>query len=192
MRLTGGTARGKVLLTPRGQTTRPTDARTREMLFNILAAEVVGAKVLDLYAGSGSVGLEALSRGAAACTLVEQSKTAAALIRRNLEQCGWNECGEVWALPVAAALHKLNLQNREFDLIFADPPFNDPKEWIYFAESIDKMALLLHNSTEAARYHHYLVVQHPFRQPLEFPESFDKVQERRAGESALSFFRKKL
>jgi len=191
MRLTGGSARGKVLLTPRGQTTRPTDARTREMLFNILAGEIADARVLDLYAGSGAVGLEALSRGATSCTFVEQSKPAAALIRSNLEQCGWKDSGEIWPCPVAVALRKLSMQKCAFDIIFADPPFHAADEWIHFAATIDKAAALLDNVTEAASSG-LLVVQHPQRQLLQVPASAELLETRRAGESNLSFFQKNI
>ncbi|MEO6906895.1 MAG: 16S rRNA (guanine(966)-N(2))-methyltransferase RsmD [Abditibacteriaceae bacterium] len=188
MRITGGTARGKVLLTPRGQATRPTDAKTRETLFNLLAQEVVDARFLDLYAGSGAIGLEALSRGAASCALVEQNKSAAALIRKNLELCNWQEQGMVWPCAVQVALKKLNQQNRQFDIIFADPPFDRQREWDDFAAGIDKVALLLHNSTVVSPQVGLLIVQHSFRLSLDFPEKFEPVQERRAGESMLSFF----
>lgn len=191
MRITGGTARGKVLLTPRGQTTRPTDARTRETLFNILADEVVDTRFLDLYSGSGAIGLEALSRGAASCALVEQNKAAAALIRKNLEHCNWQNHGVVWPCAVQVALRKLTQQNQQFDIIFADPPFDKQKEWDDFAEGIDKAALLLHNSTVVLPQSGLLIVQHSFRLSLDFSAIFEVVQERRAGESMLSFFRKK-
>jgi 16S rRNA (guanine966-N2)-methyltransferase len=191
MRITGGTARGKVLLTPRGQTTRPTDARTRETLFNMLADEIVDARFLDLYAGSGAIGLEALSRGAASCAFVEQNKSAAALIRKNLEHCNWQNQGVVWPCAVAVALRKLTQQNQQFDIIFADPPFDKQKEWDDFAAGIDKVALLLHNSTVVLPERGILIVQHSFRLSLDFSTVFECVQERRAGESMLSFFRKK-
>jgi 16S rRNA (guanine(966)-N(2))-methyltransferase RsmD len=191
MRLTGGTARGKVILTPRGQNTRPTDARTRETLFNILAEEIVDARFLDLYAGSGAIGLEALSRGAASCDLVEQNKSAAALIRKNLEQCNWSKKGVVWPCLVQMALKKLIQKNRQFDIIFADPPFDKQKEWDDFAAGIDKVASLLHNSTVVSTQVGLLIVQHSFRLSLDFSGVFETVQERRAGESMLTFFQRK-
>jgi 16S rRNA (guanine(966)-N(2))-methyltransferase RsmD len=191
MRITGGTARGKVLLTPRGQSTRPTDARTRETLFNILAEEIVDARFLDLYAGSGAIGLEALSRGAASCALVEQNKSAAALIRKNLEFCNWQNQGVVWPCAVQVALKKLNQKNQQFDIIFADPPFDKQKEWDDFAAGIDKVALLLHNSTVVSPQSGLLIVQHSFRLSLDFSTVFETVQERRAGESMLTFFQRK-
>jgi 16S rRNA (guanine966-N2)-methyltransferase len=191
MRITGGTARGKVLLTPRGQTTRPTDARTRETLFNMLAEEIVDARFLDLFSGSGAIGLEALSRGAASCAFVEQNKSAAALIRKNLEHCNWQNQGVVWPCAVAVALRKLTQQNQQFDIIFADPPFDKQKEWDDFAIDIDKVALLLHNSTVVLPDRGVLIVQHSFRLSLDFSTVFECVQERRAGESMLSFFQRK-
>lgn len=191
MRITGGTARGKVLLTPRGQKTRPTDARTRETVFNMLAEEIEGADFLDLYSGSGAIGLEALSRGAASCALVEQNKSAAVLIRKNLEHCNWQKQGVVWPCAVQIAVKKLIQQERQFDIIFADPPFDKQKEWDDFATGIDKVALLLHNSTVVSSQGGLLIVQHSFRLALDFSDVFEVVQERRAGESMLSFFQKK-
>jgi 16S rRNA (guanine(966)-N(2))-methyltransferase RsmD len=191
MRITGGSARGKVLLTPRGQTTRPTDARTRETLFNMLAEEIVDARFLDLYSGSGAIGLEALSRGSASCDFVEQNKSAAAIIRKNLELCNWQNQGIVWPCAVAVALRKLTQQNQQFDIIFADPPFDKQKEWDDFTIDIDKVALLLHNSTVVLPYRSILIVQHSFRLSLDFSTVFECVQVRRAGESMLSFFQRK-
>jgi len=159
------------------------------MLFNILASEIAEARVLDLYAGSGAVGLEALSRGAASCAFVEQSKPAATLIRSNLEQCGWKDSGEIWPCPVTVALRKLSAQKRSFDIIFADPPFHVADEWNHFGETIDKAATLLDNVTEAASSS-LLVVQHPHRQRLEASALTELLETRRAGESNLSFFRK--
>ena len=191
MRITGGTARGKVLLTPRGQATRPTDARTREKLFNMLASEVVDARFLDIYSGSGAIGLEALSRGAASCDMVEHNKSAAALIRQNLKHCNWQDQGVVWPCAVQVAVKKLNQENRQFDIIFADPPFDRPKEWDDFTKGIDKVVSLLHNSTVVSSQGGLVVVQHSFRLALDFSDVLDTVEERRAGESMLSFFRKK-
>jgi len=86
---------------------------------------------------------------------------------------------------------KLIQQERQFDIIFADPPFDKQKEWDDFAEGIDKVALLLHNSTVVSSQGGLLIVQHSFRLALDFSDVFEVVQERRAGESMLSFFQKK-
>jgi 16S rRNA (guanine966-N2)-methyltransferase len=148
MRIIAGEARGRVLRTPPGKSTRPTDARSREMLFNILGAEVIGARVLDLYAGSGAVGLEALSRGASTCTFIEQNAAAANAIRTNLKTLGWSERGQVWQTSMRSALHRMAERaeySGGFDLLFADPPFHETREFEDLEQRVDILAELLHN-----------------------------------------------
>src|SRR6202789_2492879 len=88
MRVIAGEYRGRPLVAPRGQATRPTSDRVREALFSILGDAVTGARVLDLFAGSGALAIEALSRGAASATLVDSATTAIEAIRRNLQALG--------------------------------------------------------------------------------------------------------
>lgn len=120
IRITGGSLRGRVVASPGGSGTRPTGAMAREALFNILRS-VSGFKVLDLFAGSGIIGIEALSRGAATVTAVEVNKAQASKIRESYRALG--------LLPNLTLLEKnaLNLQESlpkgHFDLIYADPPF---------------------------------------------------------------------
>src|SRR6476619_4298434 len=120
MRIIAGEWRGRPIEAPPGQTTRPTSDRARETLFSMLASRLGnfdGLHVADLYAGSGALGLEALSRGAASATFVESDANAAAAIRRNAEKLG---AGARIRVIVASAL---SLPRSEpFDLIFADPP----------------------------------------------------------------------
>lgn len=115
MRIHGGEARGRKLKTREGKGTRPTDARSRETLFNILGARVVGARVLDLYAGTGAIGLEALSQGAQSCLFVEQNAVACRVIRENLRVLGWHTRARVWQNAVKPALRRIaeNAQNAE-------------------------------------------------------------------------------
>ena len=121
MRIVAGLAKGRRLATPAGAT-RPTSDRTREALFNTLAARVLleGARVLDLYAGTGAVGLEALSRGAAEAVLVEKDRRALEVLRRNVESVGLPGARVVSA-PVAQFLK--DEPKAPFDLVFADPPY---------------------------------------------------------------------
>ena len=98
----------------------------RGALFNSLAARVQGAAVLDLYAGSGALGLEALSRGAAECLFVERDRAAVAALRKNIVRCGMERRARIAQGDVGAVLAA---ENGVFDLIFADPPFPDLKEW---------------------------------------------------------------
>lgn len=122
MRIIAGSARGRLLKSPKGMLTRPTLDRTRESLFNILANQggLSGAAVLDIFAGTGALGLEALSRGAASGVFIDHYTKA--LILENAKLCGFSDQVEVLRLPVQKALAKL--KGRQFDFVFADPPYN--------------------------------------------------------------------
>jgi 16S rRNA (guanine966-N2)-methyltransferase len=122
-RIIGGAAGGRRLHTPRGVTTRPTSDRVREALFSAIEAwcgSLDGLRFLDLYAGSGAVGLEAWSRGAGVVTFVEQDRKTAALIARNAEMLGVHR-SNVAASSVAAALRKT--PSAPYDIAFLDPPY---------------------------------------------------------------------
>ena len=121
MRIVAGRHKGRRLRTPAGAGTRPTADRVREALFSILGP-VDGLHVLDLVAGSGALGLEALSRGAASATFVESARPALAAIRANLEATG--DEGEVVASDVIAWLRAAAGHERTFDLVFCDPPYD--------------------------------------------------------------------
>jgi 16S rRNA (guanine966-N2)-methyltransferase len=115
-----GTLRGRRLAAPKGTATRPTSDRVREALFSILGARVDGARVLDLFAGSGALGIEALSRGAAAATFVDDAPAAIRAIRANLEHAAG---GEVVRRDAAAFLRTARRDGRQYDLVFLDPPY---------------------------------------------------------------------
>jgi len=120
MRIIAGRAKGRVLKVP-PEVSRPTTDRVRESLFGILAGVLEGARVLDLYAGSGALGLEALSRGASACLFVERDRKACRVIAENLSKTGLPG-GEVRHVEVAKFLKG---KGAGADLIFADPPYSD-------------------------------------------------------------------
>ncbi len=122
MRIIAGALKGRVLAPVKGQT-RPTAARVREAIFNILGAAVLEARVLDLFAGTGALGIEALSRGAAMAVFVEDHPEALKGLRRNLDSLGLLERSQVLPLPVAAALKKLAVPKERFGLVFLDPPY---------------------------------------------------------------------
>jgi len=121
MRILAGEARGRPLRTPAGRATRPTSARMREALFARCQGQLPGARVLDLFAGTGSLGLEALSRGAAHATFVEVAEPASRLLNDNVRQLGFAAQSRVLRLPVARALHRL--AGDRFDLVVLDPPY---------------------------------------------------------------------
>jgi 16S rRNA (guanine966-N2)-methyltransferase len=120
MRVVAGTFGGRTLRAPKGTQTRPTSDRVREALFSILAS-VDGTHVLDLFAGSGALGIEALSRGAAEATFVDSSAAAVAAVRHNLVELGLD--AEVLRMPALRALACTPVADRQYDLIFLDPPY---------------------------------------------------------------------
>ena len=119
MRIIAGSAKGHPLKVPR-EVSRPTTDRVRESVFGILTAVIPNARVLDLYAGSGALGIEALSRGGASCTFVEQNRGACRVIAENLKKTGKD--GRVIQRDVGAFLRS---ERTSYDLIFADPPYPD-------------------------------------------------------------------
>ena len=127
MRIIAGEMRSRKLKTPEGMDTRPTLDRVRESLFSILQSEVRSARVLDLYAGSGALALEALSRGASRAVLVDCAPKACRVIRENIEALGCKDRAELLRMKDTAALETLAREGKAFDVIFLDPPYRmDP------------------------------------------------------------------
>jgi 16S rRNA (guanine966-N2)-methyltransferase len=124
MRIIAGAFKGRGLAPVKGRT-RPTAAKVREAIFDILGSAVLEAKVLDLFAGTGALGIEALSRGAAQAVFVEDQPAALKVLRRNLETLGLKDLSVVLPLPVAAALKKLAAQGARLSLVFLDPPYRE-------------------------------------------------------------------
>ena len=124
MRVVAGKFRGRRLKAPPGKTTRPTTEQVREALFNVLGADVQGARVLDIYAGSGSLGIEALSRGAGSAVFVEASASAAAILRENLANLDVTDEGtaQVVQRRLEQSIHILASMG-PFDFVLVDPPF---------------------------------------------------------------------
>lgn len=123
MRVISGSARRIQLKTVEGMGTRPTTDRIKETLFNILQPELYRARFLDLFSGSGAIGIEALSRGCGMAVFVENDREATACIRENLERTKLFETAEVMQKDVFAALETLEKEGKSFDIIFMDPPY---------------------------------------------------------------------
>lgn len=123
MRVIAGSRKGRRIEAPKGVVTRPTSDRVREAVFSILRS-VEGARVLDLFAGSGAMGLEALSRGAASCLFVERDRSACRVIERNLARLGLAG-GRVRCADAARALRGEVEAGRRYDLVFVDAPYQD-------------------------------------------------------------------
>jgi 16S rRNA (guanine966-N2)-methyltransferase len=125
MRITGGHAARRILKVPKGLDVRPTPDKVKQALFNSLAARVEGARVLELFAGSGALSLECLSRGAAGVLCIEKSHRHAEFIRNNAESSGFGGILETRTQDVFPAMNQLAANGRQFDLIFADPPYGE-------------------------------------------------------------------
>lgn len=123
MRVIAGSAKGHKLQTIEGLETRPTTDRIKETLFNIIAFNLPECRFLDLFSGSGAIGIEALSRGAAEAVFVEQSAECQKIIAENLEHTRLKDNAFVMGMLVETALDKLSQQKKQFDMIFMDPPY---------------------------------------------------------------------
>ena len=123
MRVITGTARGRKLLTLSGDDVRPTTDKVKEALFSIIQFEIEGRQVLDLFAGSGQLGIEALSRGAAGCVFVDQSKQAVSVVRQNIEACGFGQLSRVFQSDAVGFLSSYQCSKMRFDIAFLDPPY---------------------------------------------------------------------
>jgi len=124
MRITGGSHRGRLFRTLSGRRLRPTSDRVREALFNVLGPRIRDAAVLDLFAGCGSLGLEALSRDAARATFVEKNRRATAIIRRNAEELGLEERATLFSFDVLRNPARLRTLEGPFDAVLVDPPYD--------------------------------------------------------------------
>ena len=129
MRIIAGTFRSRPLQAPSGLATRPTSDRLRETLFNVLAPRIEGARFLDLYAGSGAVGLEAISRGAAHVAFVERAPVALKALRANLARLGVKEGFRIDGGSVRESLRKMPTESTGFDVVFLDPPYDAENEY---------------------------------------------------------------
>jgi len=156
MRVIAGTQKGRRLHGPQGPGLRPTADRVKEALFSILGNRIVGARFLDLYAGTGSIGIEALSRGARRVTFVESNPAALRVLRTNVAQCKLDASAEIQTCPAGAFLRRLAKTADQYDIIFADPPYQPEhlaELWPTLAETVvvapDALIVLEHSSKSA-------------------------------------------
>ncbi|HEX5110549.1 MAG TPA: 16S rRNA (guanine(966)-N(2))-methyltransferase RsmD [Vicinamibacterales bacterium] len=175
MRIVAGLFRGRRLNGPTWEGLRPTSDKLRETLFNILGARIPGARVLDGYAGTGAVGLEALSRGAASVLFVERDRRAAALIRKNLAQCGVEERYTIESRDLAEVLRRLE-PGVTFDFIFLDPPYDHPPTIAVLDEAGQRLGP-----------DGILVLERATRRGFEVPADLDRVRDVKSGDSTLTF-----
>lgn len=176
MRIVAGTARSRTIQAPPGQDTRPTLDRVRETVFNLLQGRVADTRVLDLYAGSGALALEAVSRGAREAVLVDVSRDALRCIRANVAALGFDSQCRVMAMTDRQAVAAL--AGQAFDLIFLDPP--------YRMDTTDTVHLLLEKGLIAPET--LVVVEYDCHVPR-LEEAFTCIKERRFGDTHVRIYR---
>ncbi len=180
MRIIAGACRNRRIQGLPGLATRPTPDRVREALFNILAPRTPDTHFLDLYAGSGANGIEALSRGAASATFVEQSAEAARIIRTNLQHLGLTPRATVRHQALPGALADLPAPSGGYGLVFADPPYGRD-DYRDLLEALSASVVLAQDA--------WVVIEHSVRTPPPGAVGrFAPGQTRRYGDTALSFF----
>jgi 16S rRNA (guanine966-N2)-methyltransferase len=188
MRIIAGRLRSRVLQAPPGLSTRPTSDRLRETLFNVLAPRIDGAVFLDLYAGSGAVGIEAISRGAARVAFVERDPDAVRILRSNLERLGITDGFRIHSGSVKVFLRPSAggaPRPVQYELVFLDPPYDAAEDYA--------ATLGLLGGTGAAHLAAgaLIVAEHRRKQPLE--EQYGRLRRTRLleqGDAALSFYKR--
>lgn len=178
MRIIAGEARGRRIEAPTGRNTRPTLDRIRENIFNMIQSETASRKILDLFAGSGALSLEALSRGASFAVLVDCDRKANAVQRKNAETLGLTDRCRLMLCDWQKALQILRAANETFDLVFLDPPYakTDLKPVFYALREV-----ILPDSL--------IVLEHENGKTIEIGNEYECVKERAWGYCAVSFFR---
>jgi 16S rRNA (guanine(966)-N(2))-methyltransferase RsmD len=179
MRVIAGTARGITLKTPEGMQTRPTADRVKEALFSIIHFDLPGAKVLDLFGGSGQLGIEALSRGAVSATFVDQSEAACRLIRENLRRTRFENTGKVVR---GDYMEYLSRCREKYDIILLDPPY---------AEVFLENALKRITEIDILQSGGIIVAERPLGKELPWDfEGFTRARDYKYGTVLLTLYRK--
>jgi 16S rRNA (guanine966-N2)-methyltransferase len=182
MRIISGIYRGLHLATLKGDAMRPTSDQLRETLFNVLGPEVEGRTFLDAYAGTGAVGIEALSRGAKEVVFIEHHRPAAELIRRNLESLKVEEGFYVMTTTVLKGLEKLADEGSHFDFVFLDPPYAEIREYHHVLRQLARSELLLPTAIVIAEHSRHCNLEEQYGTLL-------RARLLRRGDSQLGFYR---
>ena len=179
MRIVAGKAKGRRLKVPVGRDVRPTTDRVREALFSTLGPRVIDAQVLDLFAGSGALGLEALSRGASGAVFVERSRKTAGFVRANIAAAGFDGVSQLFMRDAMAALRSLRGSGKRFDLVFLDPPY-DTDLLGQALEVLLEGGLLNPRAT--------IVAEHRRAKIIECPEDLRQIVRKQYGDTVLTLF----
>ncbi|MBU0993874.1 MAG: 16S rRNA (guanine(966)-N(2))-methyltransferase RsmD [Proteobacteria bacterium] len=178
LRIIGGRLKRKKILSVEGRQTRPTSDRVRESIFNILFNQIEGRCVLDLFAGTGALGIEALSRGAFSCTFVDNSRPALSILKKNIESCHLNEKAQIINWDICKNLSFLQTTQPIIDLVFMDPPYHS-----------DLIVITLRHlsETHAMKEEAMIVIEHATDETLpDMISGYRKTDTRRYGKTAIT------
>lgn len=181
LRVISGKVRGLKLNAPKNEDVRPTTDRVKESLFNIINSYIMDSKVLDLFAGTGSLGIECLSRGAKECVFVDISKESISIVKSNIKKARVENESSIINSDFNDAIKKLQVQNKKFDVIFMDPPYYKDM-FVKALESIDNAKLL--------EYEGIIIIEHDTKDT--FPErigSLEKNRSKKYGNTTLTFYK---
>ncbi len=181
MRVISGKVRGLKLNTPKNEDVRPTTDRVKESLFNMISPYIMDSNVLDLFAGTGSLGIECLSRGAQKCVFVDVSKESISIIKSNITRARVENESIVLNLDFKDAISKLKAQKNKFDVIFMDPPYYK-NMFIDALEKIDNADLLEEEGI--------IVIEHDSKENL--PEKIERLEKNKVkkyGNTTLTFYK---
>lgn len=181
MRVITGSRRGKKLLAPKGLDTRPTLDRVKQVMFDTLQFDIEGKTAVDLFAGSGQLGIEALSRGAEEAWFCDASKEAADVVRKNLTACGFEKKAQVTCNLYTECVTMIKRMGKTADIVFLDPPYHrglipDAMRTLTEAGVLSEEALI--------------VCEHAADESLEIPDGFAVIKEKKCGAATLTIWKK--
>lgn len=179
LRIIGGDLKGRKLYSVRDMSIRPTADKLRESIFNILSQRVLSSVVLDLFAGTGALGIEALSRGAESVVFVDNRKAALSVLKRNIDLCMLDQRANIVKWNIRQNLNCIRLKKQNFDLVFLDPPYE---------KNLIKSTLFNLDKSHSLKNEACIVVEHSLFEPI--PKDlfvFDIFDQRKYGKTLVSF-----
>ena len=192
MRIIGGKDSGRILVAPKGLSIRPTSDRVREAIFNRLSPRIPNARVLDLFSGTGALGLECLSRGAATVLSVENSNQHLRSIKKNIQSCRYQPSQiQVRLACVFKTIRNLAIHAETFDIILADPPYG-PKTTKKRSESLAQQLMDDPNLPRLAADYTIVVIGHATRDKIEIPQHWLAEKTQQYGDATIRWLNKNL
>jgi 16S rRNA (guanine966-N2)-methyltransferase len=179
LRIIGGTLKGKKLYSVRDMSIRPTADKLRESIFNILSQRVLNAVVVDLFAGTGALGIEALSRGAESALFIDNAKRALSVLRKNIDSCMLNQKANIIKWNIRQNLNCIKSKKQHFDLIFLDPPYD---------QDLITPTLFNLDKSQSLKNGACIVVEHSLFETIPMDLfAFDLLDQRKYGKTLVSF-----